>query len=1543
MKHKLNKVLMGMLATQCLIAQSSLYAAEYKDERYGLTFSTENAAKVDSCLIGISPLTRQIETSSTDISGALSFIRSYSSNLQLGFNPNFRANTDIKRHEQSFALGSVLSLSQLGVGWSHNYNFNLDILAMIPSSPAQAFHFALFEPGETVPKMFRRDNNGAFKLVQYSRSAGTYVPISSSLNEYNVQDNSDNITITRKGIVYIYTSLSGKRTKNDTNLKLKTVKYPNGRVINLDYAPSLLNAQLGELYRISDNRGNTININRIGKDDVKNPTKTDSLVGGISSVETVSNNNLKQKVEYYYELQDVSYNGTINSSLPKLKSVKSTKNGQEDYAYVNYNHKGIFTNSIDSPDFIPQYNGVNIPILSRYSKNGEEKLGWEATQNKIISSLYKPNYNPIDSELEFSETAIGGVLKFRGPTRYKMDGFGSESYGRGSLIVNNTGNTISYDGSNNAYDPYNDENRCIKINGRPVKKITLDKVKGSIVNFTDKNGNLTEIGYDNKNRVTAVTEAKGSSKQRLTTNTYNTNYNIPSTISVDKVKLTNEIEANGRVKSSTLTSTQPNSIAKTTNYDYFANGLIRSVDGPRLGTSDKINYTYDNFGNITSSSQIVNGTTRITKYLNYNSYGLPERIIYPNGLVEQYIYNADGTLKETRKGMGGEAGDISGQVTVNTYNEQKLLESITAPDGEKTTYQYGIGDLLMETNYANGTKQKVKYNVLGIPEIIDGPIKTINNYVARDLIKETWDGATFPNQIIRLSSTKYGHDLNGNLISRATSFDNIKFDNTETWEYDALNRADTHKNAYGNIDTIGFDLLNNKISINDALLGGSNPISYRNGNVKTSEVNKDFNTKTYSYNETDMLTDVVHGNRKCSYPIIDELGRAKNYKCVSTSGTTPDDQLVDYTYHYDNSRFGRLDSITSASSYGVNTSFSYDNYDRITQKQQTNKALVALGFSSNSLTVNYGYSNAGKLTSLKLPSGKKINYVYESGNTGRLSSINIDDAAIVSYKYGTPLMIGNSNLGGNPGLISSLNWSNGTKTSFGYGALGVGGLLTSISTKDSANNSIANFSYEFFDNKAISKITVNDNRGTTFTDNFTYNITGALRKELRENGGKNIFEKFYLYRQNNNIITIGTRDKYVSLSGFNYIPNTNKISSYIIKSPEKKVSYLPTGELELPATKLTYDFAGRRVLEQDNATANKRYMSYGNKNERTLKAYSYNNGNTWDSSKLIQYVYDENNNLIGEYDVSGQAIVEYVWSGNTPIAALYANGTSSKLYYIIADINNTPRRLIDSTNNSIAWSWDGSAYGLGDPTVQDVKFNLRFPGQYYDAETKLHYNLNRYYSPELGRYIEPDRIGLEGGLNPYIYADANPVNKVDPSGAYAIRTEDANNIIYTIPAKFNLSSGVTDINRQALISTAESKLKTTYNGKNFIVKYVEVNESNATMYPIFNNITIKSANERNFGCPKGQEASGGCAAYVSNSDPLNRIWDQMTLFSDSYPAMAHETMHVLGSDKDRYSYIGNIPVPDKGWEYDVMGDKTQPVTKLSIDYIHRDGNEAIGK
>ncbi|MFI4919665.1 MAG: RHS repeat-associated core domain-containing protein, partial [Legionellales bacterium] len=72
--------------------------------------------------------------------------------------------------------------------------------------------------------------------------------------------------------------------------------------------------------------------------------------------------------------------------------------------------------------------------------------------------------------------------------------------------------------------------------------------------------------------------------------------------------------------------------------------------------------------------------------------------------------------------------------------------------------------------------------------------------------------------------------------------------------------------------------------------------------------------------------------------------------------------------------------------------------------------------------------------------------------------------------------------------------------------------------------------------------------------------------------------------------------------------------------------------------------------------------------------------------------------------------------------------------------------------------------GVKAPVEAGAQINLRFPGQYYDEQSGLYYNHNRYYNPELGRYMEPDLIGLEGGLNPYSYADNDPVNLTDPSG-----------------------------------------------------------------------------------------------------------------------------------------------------------------------------------
>ncbi len=79
-----------------------------------------------------------------------------------------------------------------------------------------------------------------------------------------------------------------------------------------------------------------------------------------------------------------------------------------------------------------------------------------------------------------------------------------------------------------------------------------------------------------------------------------------------------------------------------------------------------------------------------------------------------------------------------------------------------------------------------------------------------------------------------------------------------------------------------------------------------------------------------------------------------------------------------------------------------------------------------------------------------------------------------------------------------------------------------------------------------------------------------------------------------------------------------------------------------------------------------------------------------------------------------------------------------------------------------AWQWNSDPFGNGD--ALGGPYDLRFPGQYFDQATKLHYNYFRDYDPRLGRYIESDPIGLAGGINTYAYGRNDPIGHIDPLG-----------------------------------------------------------------------------------------------------------------------------------------------------------------------------------
>ena len=117
-----------------------------------------------------------------------------------------------------------------------------------------------------------------------------------------------------------------------------------------------------------------------------------------------------------------------------------------------------------------------------------------------------------------------------------------------------------------------------------------------------------------------------------------------------------------------------------------------------------------------------------------------------------------------------------------------------------------------------------------------------------------------------------------------------------------------------------------------------------------------------------------------------------------------------------------------------------------------------------------------------------------------------------------------------------------------------------------------------------------------------------------------------------------------------------------------------------------------------------------------------------------------------------------------------------KTYYIHVDHLKTPREITRPVDNQAVWRWNNTEpFGSSAPNESPVglpqfTYNFRFPGQYFDQETGLHYNYFRDYDPKIGRYIQSDPIGLDGGVNTYAYADGSPTNRTDYFGLFSIIT-----------------------------------------------------------------------------------------------------------------------------------------------------------------------------
>ncbi|NYZ69815.1 hypothetical protein H0A36_27775, partial [Endozoicomonas sp. SM1973] len=268
-----------------------------------------------------------------------------------------------------------------------------------------------------------------------------------------------------------------------------------------------------------------------------------------------------------------------------------------------------------------------------------------------------------------------------------------------------------------------------------------------------------------------------------------------------------------------------------------------------------------------------------------------------------------------------------------------------------------------------------------------------------------------------------------------------------------------------------------------------------------------------------------------------------------------------------------------------------------------------------------------------------------------------------------------------------------------------------------------------------------------------------------------------------------------------YAENSNRL----IKREESNVSYDGMGNIQNNGNglQLQYDGQGRlkAVVEGGTTQAEYRYNAIG---ERLVKVLN---------NQTVIYSYDQNGQLLEEayYNATNQLFYtrNYAWLGTQPIAMLEqwlndkGQSTQQQVAYIHSDHLNTPR-VATNTAGQAVWQWQSDAFGVGranedvDGDGQKVVIALRFPGQVFDPESGLHYNYYRTYDPNIGRYIESDPIGLDGGLNTYAYVGGNPVNAYDSNGllaqyalrgAFSVGTRIGGGINYVITAITGASLG----------------------------------------------------------------------------------------------------------------------------------------------------------
>jgi RHS repeat-associated protein len=909
---------------------------------------------------------------------------------------------------------------------------------------------------------------------------------------------------------------------------------------------------------------------------------------------------------------------------------------------------------------------------------------------------------------------------------------------------------------------------------QPYKSRSYD-ANGRPSTYVDFNGNVAFVTYDSNGLLTHEVTAKQANDIRTTTDTvWDGALRVPllRTVKDNNGTVVSQVgwayDASGKVTAACLmdpvlapsytcspTSAVPTGVRRSVmTYCTAVNtttcplvGLPLKTDGPRTDVADTVSYawylTTDESGCATVGGvchhlgdlkSTTDGAGLVTNYVSYDKAGRVTRIKDPNGVLTDYTYTARGWLatKTFRANSSGAVSALDATTTI-AYDPTGTVHSVKDADGVTTTYTYDAAHRL--TDVTDGLGARIHYTLDSAGNRTSEQVLSPTGAVVRSL------GRTF-NALGQLTALSDGlnrtvfsagftdsYDGNGNLVH---SQDGLSVQQKRV--YDGLNRLvstlrdyqGTHSATANTQSVTSYDAL-------DRVTGFSDPDGLNTtydfdglGNA-TGLHSPDTGTTTRGFDISGNPTQSVDAAHIASASAFDALGRLTT--------TTYADTTLNIAYHYDeadavtgctgNVGKGRLTRIVEGSGGII---YCYDRRGNVVKKQQT--------VGTTTTTTSYTWTPGNRLASMITANGTVISYARDA--VGRIASVKATPLG------GTATTVA-SNVTYQPfGQVASYKLGDGQTVTRTFDATGQ---LTDIAStafslhlrRDAMGNVVAlgnaagaTTPAETYSYDSLYRLTGVQAGDGTAVEAYTYNKTGDRLSKV----APGMLTGSYTYQAGTHqLIGVGTTTRQVDARG-----NTT-------------ANVLASG---------TYGFGynqrNRLTVVQDNGVTVGSYVlnALGQRVQKTAGGVA------------TRFDYDEGSRLLSEN--AGTASRDYVWLDMLPVGLVDRAGSASTVNFVHADGLGSPR-VVTSASGSVLWQWvyAGNPFGEKSPaSASGYVLNLRFPGQYFDVESGLNYNINRDYEPATGRYIQSDPIGLLGGFSTFGYAFARPYNFIDPLGLSGI-------------------------------------------------------------------------------------------------------------------------------------------------------------------------------